>query len=115
VAAFEALKAALSTRAIARFGGSRARPLADSGKSRSHQFDVTFGEALGLRLGASAYRRAAAAALQRRFESASPASWREPRRMYDVTVQGVAPKPALPFYDRGTWQQTVQPATRAGR
>jgi hypothetical protein len=35
--------------------------------------------------------------------------------MYDVTVQGVAPKPALPFYDRGTWQQTVQLATRAGR
>ena len=28
--------------------------------------------------------------------------------MYDVTVLGIAPKPALKFYDRGTWQQAVE-------
>ena len=37
-----------------------------------------------------------------------PGTWRQPRRMYDVTVLGVAPKPALKFYDRGTWQQAVE-------
>ena len=37
-----------------------------------------------------------------------PATWREPRRMYDVTVTGVAEKPSLKFYDRGTWQQAVE-------
>ena len=37
-----------------------------------------------------------------------PSTWRRPRRMYDVTVLGLAPKPALRFYDRGTWQQAVE-------
>jgi hypothetical protein len=28
--------------------------------------------------------------------------------MYDVEVQGVAPKPQLKAYDRGTWSQAVE-------
>ena len=28
--------------------------------------------------------------------------------MYDVEVQGVAPKPQLKFYDRGTFSQAVE-------
>ena len=28
--------------------------------------------------------------------------------MYDVTVTGVAEKPVLKSYDRGTWQQSVE-------
>ena len=28
--------------------------------------------------------------------------------MYDVQVLGIAPKPALKAYDRGTWQQVVE-------
>ncbi|HLM51953.1 MAG TPA: penicillin acylase family protein, partial [Solirubrobacteraceae bacterium] len=80
--------------------------------SRSHQFDVTNGEAYALRtLDAAGYRRAAArafSALASRFGSADPASWREPRRQYAVTAQGVASPPPLAFFDRGTWQQTVE-------
>jgi penicillin amidase len=37
-----------------------------------------------------------------------PATWRRPRRMYDVTALGLAPTPSLKFYDRGTWQQAVE-------
>ena len=43
-----------------------------------------------------------------RVRSATRRTWRQPRRMYDVTAPGVAPKPALKFYDRGTWQQAVE-------
>jgi hypothetical protein len=62
------------------------------------------------RLSASGLRRAAATAadaLSDRFGSPDPATWREPRRMYEVEVTGLAEKPALKFYDRGTWQQYV--------
>jgi acyl-homoserine lactone acylase PvdQ len=77
----------------------------------SHQFDISNGESYALRtLSPGALRLAAArtaAELTTRFKSASPSSWREPRRMYDVAVQGAADKPVLPFFDRGTWQQSV--------
>ena len=78
----------------------------------SHQFDVSYAQAFALEhLGAAGYRAAAAAAgaaLARQFDSASPAAWREPRRLYDVSVQGIADQPVLPFFDRGTWQQEVE-------
>ncbi len=77
----------------------------------SHQFDITNGEAYALRtLSPSALRLAAertSVALSERFGSSAPTAWREPRRMYDVQVQGAADKPELPFFDRGTWQQSV--------
>jgi hypothetical protein len=80
--------------------------------SRSHQFD--FGGADGAaftRLKAAGIRKAAgvaAAALTARFHTADPALWREPRRMYEVSATGLAPKPALKFYDRGTWQEAYE-------
>jgi hypothetical protein len=63
------------------------------------------------RLNAAGLRKAAgvaAAALTKRFGSADPATWREPRRMYAVTATGLAPKPPLKFYDRGTWQESYE-------
>ncbi len=78
----------------------------------SHQFDITNGESLALRtMGARAYATAAAAtakALTARFDSADPDAWREPRRMYEVSAQGAASSPDLPFFDRGTWNQSVE-------
>jgi penicillin amidase len=78
----------------------------------SHQFDITNGESLALRtLDARGYAKAAtaaAAALTERFGSADPATWREPRRMYEVSAQGAASSPDLPFFDRGTWNQSVE-------
>jgi hypothetical protein len=81
------------------------------GTGSSHQFDISNGESLAMRtLGARAYARAAnatASVLADRFMTADPAGWREPRRMYEVSAQGAASAPDLPFFDRGTWNQTV--------
>ena len=78
----------------------------------SHPFDFGGADATAFhRLDAAGLRGAAAsaaAALTTRFGSPDPATWREPRRMYDVTVTGVAEKPVLKSYDRGTWQQSVE-------
>jgi penicillin G amidase len=77
----------------------------------SHQFDITNGEALAVRtLGARAYARAAkatVAVLTDRFGTSDPDLWREPRRMYEVSAQGAGSSPDLPFFDRGTWNQSV--------
>ena len=45
--------------------------------------------------------------LAAQFGTDSPAAWRAPRLMYDVTVQGAASPPDLPFFDRGTWSQSL--------
>jgi len=78
---------------------------------KSHMFDISNGEAYALRtLSPSALRLAAErtqAALTARFGSSTPSAWREQRRMYEVTAQGAADTPKLPFFDRGTWQQSV--------
>jgi penicillin G amidase len=80
----------------------------------SHAFDITNGEAFALRtLSPGGYRAAAGAtfeALQKRFGTDDVARWREPRRMYDVSAQGAASAPELPFFDRGTWEQLVEVA-----
>ena len=77
----------------------------------SHEFDISNGEAYALRTLSPAALRLAAertqAVLAKRFGSATPSAWREPRRMYDVEIQGAADKPQMPFFDRGTWQQSV--------
>lgn len=77
----------------------------------SHEFDISNGEALALRtLRVKALRLAAARthdALASRFRTTDPDTWREPRRMYDVAAQGAADPPELPFFDRGTWQQSI--------
>jgi acyl-homoserine lactone acylase PvdQ len=77
------------------------------GPGNSHAFD--FGGADGAafleltNLGIQEAAANAAAAL-----GGDPSTWRRPRRMYDVQVLGLAAKPALKFYDRGTWQQAVE-------
>ena len=95
---------------IERHGGDAARPLAGEPGS-SHQFDISNGEALALRsVGPRGYAKAAArtaAALEKRFGDAAPAAWREPRRIYDVGAQGAGSAPELPFFDRGTWSQSL--------
>jgi hypothetical protein len=77
----------------------------------SHAFDISNGEAYALRaLGLRGLRLAAERThkgLASRFRHPNPDTWREPRRMYDVSAQGAAATPELPFYDRGTWQQSV--------
>ena len=82
------------------------------GPGRSHAFDFGGADATAFhRLDTAGLRRAAAraaASLTRRFGSPDPATWREPRRMYDVAATGIAEKPSLKFYDRGTWQQTAE-------
>ncbi|HYI37546.1 MAG TPA: penicillin acylase family protein [Thermoleophilaceae bacterium] len=102
--------------AIGLFALNRRRPgqgtISLAGKpGTSHEFDISNGEAYALRtLSPSALRLAAsrtAAELTKRFKSSSPSAWREPRRMYEVTAQGAADTPELPFFDRGTWQQSV--------
>jgi acyl-homoserine lactone acylase PvdQ len=79
--------------------------------SENHQFDITNGESLALRtLDKRGYARAARATasnLAASFDSPDPSAWREPRRMYEVTAQGAAAAPELPFFDRGTWEQSV--------
>jgi acyl-homoserine lactone acylase PvdQ len=108
VAAWQALAAAIAARklppaAIARLG--------DSG-SNSHQFDLGDGAALAFKAASAGDVRgaaeSAAAALTDKYGSADPAAWREQRRRYDVSITGLAPKPELRFYDRGTWQQAIE-------
>jgi penicillin amidase len=100
VAAWEALKDAAVRTLPAAARGWLGEP------GRSHVFD--FGGADGaafLALDTAGLRRVAANAAAALGE---PSTWRKPRRMYDVTVLGLAPQPALKFYDRGTWQQAVE-------
>ena len=78
----------------------------------SHPFDMGAAEAAAFHAASAGDlvghrgRRGGGAAA--RFGSADPASWREPRKMYDVEVQGVAEKPQLKFYDRGTFTQAAE-------
>ena len=77
----------------------------------SHEFDISNGEAYALRtLKIRGLRLAAARthdAMAARFRNPNPDTWREPRRMYEVSAQGAASPPELPFFDRGTWEQSV--------
>ncbi len=106
VAAFEALKQAaedtLPAAAVAWLGQ----------RGGSHPFDMGAAEAAGFHglstAGLVTAAGAAGRALAARFGSADPAAWREPRKLYDVQVQGVADKPRLEFFDRGTFSQAVE-------
>jgi len=79
---------------------------------KSHEFDIANGEAYALRtLNVGRIRVAAARthnAMAARFRNPNPDTWREPRRMYEVMAQGAASPPELPFFDRGTWEQSVR-------
>ncbi len=106
VAAWEALKQAvegtLSPAAVTLLGQ----------RGGSHPFDMGAAEAEGFHRSSTAQLVAAAAtaakALAVRFGSPDPATWREPRKLYDVQVQGVASAPRLEFFDRGTFSQAVE-------
>jgi penicillin G amidase len=80
------------------------------GPGRSHAFDFGGAAATAVLNGGNLreFAATAATALQSRFGSADPARWREPRRMYQVTATGGASPPPLKFYDRGTWQQSIE-------
>jgi penicillin G amidase len=110
VAIWEEFKDQLETILLDRHGGDAARPLAGETGS-SHEFDISNGEAIALRtLGPRGYARAAkrtARGLRERFETAKVKDWREPRRLYEVSAQGAGSSPELPFFDRGTWSQSL--------
>ncbi len=110
VAIWEEFKDQLETLMLSHHGGDAARPLAGEPGS-SHQFDISNGEAIALReQRARSYARAAkrtAEVLSERFGSRKPVAWREPRRLYDVGAQGAGSAPELPFFDRGTWSQSL--------
>jgi acyl-homoserine lactone acylase PvdQ len=84
--------------------------LGNSGSS--HVFDAGGAATAALNaMGAQDYVRVAtntAKVLTARFGTSDPTKWVSPRQMYDVTVQGLADKPPLKFFDRGTWQQWVE-------
>jgi penicillin amidase len=105
VAAFDALKDAAELRL------PRAAIVWLGQRGGSHPYDIGGAEAAELNA-ADAKTLAgiagdAAQRLQAQFGSADAAAWRTPRKLYDVQVQGVAAKPVLKFYDRGTWQQAA--------
>jgi acyl-homoserine lactone acylase PvdQ len=85
--------------------------LLSDGASLSHQFDIKSGEAYALRtLSLKGLSRAATLTdqvLTKRFGTNIIAAWREPRRQYEIQAQGAASPPDLPFFDRGTWEQSV--------
>jgi acyl-homoserine lactone acylase PvdQ len=109
VAIWEELKDRIEQRLLGPMGPGAQILAGETGSS--HEFDITNGEAAALRLlGPRDFGRAAdasAVALTARFGSADPAAWREPRRMYEVSAQGAGSADDLPFFDRGTWEQSV--------
>jgi acyl-homoserine lactone acylase PvdQ len=110
VATWEEFKARMQATLIKPMGQKAA--LLAGATGQSHQFDITNGESAALRmLGPHEYAKAAertAAKLTDRFGDSDPATWREPRRMYEVAAQGAASSPDLPFFDRGTWNQSIE-------
>ena len=109
VALWEAFKSGAEQVAIGRLG--RGGRLMSGASGTSHGYDVANGEAFAMRtLSRRGLRRAARladAALTERFRTADISAWRDPRRMYEVSPMGAATPPELPFFDRGTWLQSV--------
>jgi penicillin amidase len=114
VAAWEAFKEEAGKVAIAKLRpgaqGIGTKNLSGT-TGKSHMFDITLGEAYAFRTLKPADLRVAAQraadALTIKYRSSNPATWREPRRMYDVTAQGAASSPDFPFFDRGTFEHSV--------
>ena len=110
VAAWEAFKAAALEIDLKRLG--RGSEELAGVNAEFHVFDITNGPAHALRtLGLADLRRAAAtagAALTKTFGTSDASRWRQPRRMAPWTLQGAGQPPALPFFDRGTWEQLVE-------
>ena len=98
--------------ALSRLGNPDAAKHLAGNPGKSHQFDISNGEAYALRtLKTKDWREAADAtfaALEQRFKTRDVARWREPRKMYEVEAMGAASSPDIPFFDRGTWEQIVE-------
>jgi len=114
VAIWEQYKDEVERIALERLGAPAAtvKDVAGSPGS-SHAFDISNGEAYGLRtLLVRGYREAAEATfaeLSKRFKTEDIARWREPRKLYEVSAQGAAATPEnFPFFDRGTWEQLIE-------
>ncbi|MGI9019245.1 MAG: penicillin acylase family protein [Solirubrobacterales bacterium] len=109
VAIWEEFKDRAEAILLRRLGQGSARLAGEPG--RSHMFDSSNGEVAALRqLGAREYARAAKrtfAALETRFGTKDVAAFREKRRLYPVGAQGAGAAPKLPFFDRGTWEQSI--------
>ena len=109
VSIWEEFKSQLEAGLLGRFE-PEAEVLA-GGTGSSHEYDISNGESLALQtLGARAYAAAAAEtakALSEEFGTAEPSAWRAPRLLYEVTAQGAGTAPELPFFDRGTWSQSL--------
>jgi acyl-homoserine lactone acylase PvdQ len=113
VAIWETFKAEAADLALDRLASPLGAARDVAGKtSTSHEFDMTNGEAFAMRvLSRHGWRQAADATFAKladRFDTEDIARWRDPRKMYDVQVQGAAAKPEMPFYDRGTYEQLIE-------
>jgi penicillin amidase len=111
VAAWQTFKDKLQALALAPLG--TAGQLIGAGEPNDeHVFDVNIGQAYALRTeGPAGWREAAAEAYDavvKTYGSSNPASWREPRAMFKQSELGLEHPPAMPFFDRGTFEQVVE-------
>jgi penicillin G amidase len=90
----------------------KARENLSGSNSTSHEYDIQNGASYALQnLSPSQLARAAGSAgdvLVKEFGTTDPRKWRAKRLMYKWSVQGAASPPDLPFFDRGTWEQSVE-------
>jgi penicillin G amidase len=111
VAAWQTLKEKAQRIAIAPLGRA-GQIIGGEGPNDEHDFDVSLGQAYALRtLGPSGIRRAAKATFQtlvKHFGNSEPATWREPRDMFDQAALGAEQPPPMPFFDRGTYEQLIE-------
>jgi penicillin G amidase len=109
VAIWEAFKSEAEKIAIGRLG--RGGALLSGSIGTSHGYDVVNGEAYAMRTLTARRLRAAARAvdeaLSRRFGTSDISAWRDPRKMYELMAMGAGQHPDIPFFDRGTWLQSV--------
>jgi hypothetical protein len=111
VAAWKTFTEIAAKRRFGKFTGEGAESVLDT-RGSSHKFESTLAEVQALRkmkrkelhsVALEAY-----ATLLERFKSPNPASWREPRTMYEPGSQGAASMPDIPFFDRGTFEEAVE-------
>jgi penicillin G amidase len=111
VAAWRTFTAEAQKRMFGRFHGRGVESVLDT-RGGSHLLESTWGEVYALRhLPRRTLRSVASksfAVLAARFGSKKPAKWREPRQMYETSSQGAASMGAIPFLDRGTYEQVVE-------
>jgi hypothetical protein len=111
VAAWQTLKNQLQALALRPLGPA-GRVIGGGEPNGEHVFDVNIGQAYALRtLGPRAWRRAASITfriLSKRYHSADPTGWREPRAMFPQSTLGAEQPPPMPFFDRGTFEQVEE-------